>query len=106
MGRIAIRLKSSNKGAQPRSQNDKVTRSRSSLIGVRFPRRNKNGPSWARHLRSVMVAEMQFSFQYMPRFVVRVVDMQGGSSTAAPFMQTERGAGCGKGLRLHASILP
>jgi hypothetical protein len=34
------------------------------------------------------------------------VDMESRRSTAAPLMETERFAGCGKGPRLHASIVP
>lgn len=89
MSGIAVRLKSGNKGTQPRRQNNKVTRSRPRLVGMRLACRNKDRRSWAGHLRSVLKAEMQFSFQHMPRFVVRVVHMQEGRPTPSPFVDTE-----------------
>lgn len=97
MGRIAIRLKSSYEVAEPRRQNDQITRFRSCDVSVRFARGNKDGRSWASHLRSVVISEMQLSFRHMPRFVVRAMDMENWRSTAAPFVETKRPAGCGEG---------
>ena len=106
MRRITIRLKSRDEVAQPRRQNDQVTCSGSRAVCVRFACGNKDGRSRTRHLRPVAITKIEFSFQHMPGFVIGVVDMESRRSTSAPLMETERSTGCGKGRRLHASIVP
>src|SRR6516164_270011 len=106
MRRITIRLKSSDEVAQPRRQNDQVACSMSRAVCVRLARGNKDGRSRTHHLCPIAITKMEFPFQHMPGFVIGVVDMENCRSTAAPLMETERLACCGKGRRSHASIVP
>lgn len=103
MRRIAISLKRGYEIPQPRRENYQITCARSNVVSVGLARRNKNRRSRPCNLRSVVVPEMKLSLQNVPRFVIRVVDVEDRGSAAAPFVDTERPTDCGKGLRLHAS---
>ena len=96
MLRNPVLLKSSYQLPQPRRQDDQISRTRSGLVCMRFARRNEHCLSRTHRLRSVIVAEMKFSLQNMPSFVIGVMHVENCGPTAQPFVETERPANRGK----------
>ena len=89
MGRVAIRLKRSDKSAHPRREDDQITGTCSGGVGVSDSRGHKYGRPWANDFGSVDITESKLSFQDVPRFVIGMVDMQDCRTTATPFMDAK-----------------
>ncbi len=96
MGWIAISLECSDQGCNPGGKNDQIAGTGTRRVGVWHPSWHKDCGAGANVFGSVGLAEGEFAFQYMPGFVIGMVDMQGSGAIAPPLMDAERIARNGK----------
>jgi hypothetical protein len=106
MGWIAISLECRDQGCYPGGKNDQIAGTGSRRVGVWHPGWHKDCGSGADVFGSVGISEGEFAVQYMPGFVIGMVDMQGCGATAPPFMDAERIARNGERHWSHSWILP
>ena len=106
MGWVAICLECKNQSCYPGCENNQIAGTCPRRVGVRHARWHKHCSSRASAFGSVGVAEREFAIDYMPGFVIGVVDMQGCRTTASPFVDTKRIARSGEGRWWHSQILP
>jgi len=105
MSWVAVRLKCGNKSCYPGCENDEIAGTRSGAICVWLSCRHEYRRSRADCFRSVREAECELAFQYVPSFVIRVVDMKGCGAAAPPLMNAERRARGRERRWLHGQIL-
>ena len=86
---ITIILKRGNQSAQPRCEDDQISSARTSEEGVRNARRNKHRYPGASRFRPASIAKRQFTLQYVPSFVVGVVDMERCRAATAPLVDAK-----------------
>ena len=89
MRRVTIILKCSNEGAQPRREEDQITGTWACTVGVRHTCGYKYGRPRPDGFLPASVPECQFAIQHVPRFIIRVVEVQPCRSAAPPFMDAE-----------------
>ena len=94
MDRVAIGVKRSDQCAQTRRQNNEISSIHFGSVSMGDACRNEYCRSGTRSLRPIGIAKNQFAFQDMPRFVVAMMNVQCGRTTAAPLMYLERPADC------------
>jgi hypothetical protein len=102
---VTVGLERVNQSAQSRRKDDQITGIGSGGISMGDPRRYEYRHSRADSFGSVGVPKSQFAIEDMPRFIVGMVQVKGGRTAAAPFMDPKRGASRGKTRGLHATIL-
>lgn len=90
MSWVAIRMKRGNQGCDAGCENNQIAGARAGAIRVRLSCRHEYRRSGADLFRSVGVAKRELAFQYVPSFVIRVMEMQGCRATAPPLMNGER----------------
>lgn len=102
---ISIRLKCGNQSCYPWCEDNQISATHPRAVGVRHACWYKYRGSRANGFGSVAVSECEFAIEYMPGFVVGMMNVQRCWATAPPFMDAERFAGSSKRFRLHRQIL-
>jgi len=102
---VAICLKCRNEICYPGCENNQIAGTGSGTEGVWHTRWHKYRGSGTDPFGSVGIAECEFSLEYVPSFVVGIVDMQGCGATATPFMDAEGITRSGERCWSHSRIL-
>ena len=105
MSWIVIGLKSGNQSSYPWCENNQIAGTRCGGIGVWHAGWHEDGPSRSDGFGAIGIAEHKFALEYMPSFVIGMVDVQGCRTTALPFMDAERIPRSGESLCFHRQIL-
>ena len=88
--RITIRVKHGDQGAQSRCQNDQIAGVRAGGVSVGHAGGHENRRSGSGGLGAAGVAKSEFAREDVPGFVIGVMDVKRGGTTAAPLVNTER----------------
>jgi len=86
MAGVEVGLKRGNQGMQSRGKDNQVTGPLAGGVGVGNTCGHKHRFSRSHNLGSVRIPKRQFTFEDVPCFVVRMVNVQSGRTAASPLM--------------------